>query len=196
MRLEYINIEGRNEIFGRGTSIADDVLNQYLDFEHQKFRIGNLLLLADDISYRITRNLQKYMDKKEKNIIRIAVREIIINAIEHGNLGISFEEKSAAIMNDSYAEYIKQRQKDPLYRDKTVYVEYEVDPEKVTYVVTDEGEGFNFHDYVDIIGKVNAQMLPHGRGISFAKNVFDEVIFNDKGNIVTLVKYFRNCAAH
>lgn len=191
VRLEYINIGGRNEIFGRGTSIADDVLNQFLDFEHQKFRIGNLLLLADDVSYRITRNLQKYMDKRENNIIRIAVREMIINAIEHGNLNISFEEKSQAIMNDRYTDYIKQRQKDPLYRDKTVNVEYEVDPEKVTYVITDEGGGFNAINYLDIIGNVNEKMLPHGRGISFTKNVFDEVIFNEKGNIVTLVKYFQ-----
>ncbi len=195
IRLEYINIEGRNEIFGRGASIAEDILNQYLDFEHQKFRIGNLLLLADDISYRITRNLQKYMDKKLNNIIRIAVREMIFNAIEHGNLGISFEEKSHAILNDSYNEYIKRRQKDPQYRDKTVYVEYEIDPEKVTYVITDEGSGFDFYSYLDNVGKAKDQLLPHGRGVTFSKNVFDEVIFNDKGNMVTLVKYFRKTVA-
>lgn len=41
-------------------------------------------------------NLPKYLDKKTTNTIKLGLREIIINAIEHGNLNIGFEEKTQA----------------------------------------------------------------------------------------------------
>ena len=34
----------------------------------------------------------------------------------------------------------------------------------------------------------NERLLGHGRGISLAKNIFDEVRYNEKGNVVLLVK--------
>ena len=36
----------------------------------------------------------------------------------------------------------------------------------------------------------NEQMLAHGRGIAMTINAFDEVVYNDKGNEVKLVKFF------
>jgi anti-sigma regulatory factor (Ser/Thr protein kinase) len=191
VRLEIIRIEGRNEIFGRGTSVAEDVLINYLQTERQKYHIGNLLLVADDLSYRITRNLQKYIDKREINLIRIAVREIIINAIEHGNLAITFEEKSQEMIGDGYLRYLNERQKDPRFRDRIVTIDYHVDRDRVVYTITDEGKGFDYRKFLDGDIDVNTAMLAHGRGITLAKNIFDEIRFNETGNEVSLVKMLK-----
>jgi anti-sigma regulatory factor (Ser/Thr protein kinase)/PAS domain-containing protein len=191
IRLEFINIEGRNEIFGRGTSVADDALTTYLDSERQHYRIGNLLLVADDLSYRITRNLLKYIDKKEHNMIRIAIREMIINAIEHGNLAITFDEKTKEMGDDNYFTYLNERQKDPRFKGRTVAVDYLVNSEKVEYIITDQGRGFDYQKYLQGDIEANEAMLAHGRGIALAKNIFDEIRYNDTGNQVSLVKHLR-----
>jgi len=192
IHLETIRIDGRNEIFGRGTSVAEDVLNKYLQSERQQYRIGNLLLVADDLSYRITRNLQKYIGKRDKNMLRIAVREIIINAIEHGNLEITFEEKTREMTGENYFQYLNERQKDPRFRDRTVHVDYIVENDRVIYTIADEGEGFDYRKFLHGDIEVNDSMLAHGRGITLAKNIFDEIGFNESGNSVSLVKYFRS----
>ncbi len=191
IRLEFINIEGKNEIFGRGVSIAEDILTQYMEAEQHSYRIGNLLLVADDLSLRITRNLQKFINRKELSFVRLAIREIIINAIEHGNLAISFEEKTRELDNDNYFNYLYERQQDPRFSGRTVRVEYSVDRDKVVYTVSDEGQGFNYTQYLTNETEANESMLTHGRGLSLAKNIFDEIHFNETGNTVTLIKWLR-----
>lgn len=192
LKLEYVNIVGKNEILGKISGIIEDALLKYFVMERQNFKIGNYLFTAEEISHRLTRNLAKHIDQKEINMIRIALREIIVNAIEHGNLGISFEEKSNAVMMNKYFEIISQRQNDPLYRHKTVDIKYQMNEDQVAYQIVDEGSGFDYtkilnHQTVD---HSNAEMLGHGRGIAIAKNIFDRIIFSSKGNKVTLVKSF------
>jgi PAS domain-containing protein len=191
VRLEYINIEGKYEIFGRGTSISEDLLNKYLEGEHQHFRIGNLLLVADDLSFRITRNLDRFIEKREQNLVRIAVREMIINSIEHGNLAITFEQKTKEMLADNYLTYLNKRQKDPDFMGRKVEIRYQIYDDKVEYIVTDEGAGFDYNKYLCDQEEDNGSLLPHGRGISLAKDAFDEIRYNDKGNSVTLIKWFR-----
>jgi anti-sigma regulatory factor (Ser/Thr protein kinase)/PAS domain-containing protein len=192
VRMEHVNIEGKNEILGKATSVEEDVLIPFFDSEQQNFYISNYIMAAEDVTQRVTRNLKKYIDMKQVHLIRIALRELVINAIEHGNLNISFEEKSEAIMNDSYFALIAARRLDPRYRDRKVQIEYSLNPVKVVYRITDEGEGFDhmalFHNHSR---DANEQLLAHGRGISLARTIFDSVTFNEKGNQVTLLKKFQ-----
>jgi two-component system, sensor histidine kinase LadS len=192
VNLEYINIEGRNEIIGKATRVEDDTLLKYLESEKQCLTIENYFTTAEDISHRITRNLAKYMDQKEVYILRIGLREIIINAVEHGNLDISFEEKTKLMESKKYFEFIAERQQDPKYKNRHIKIEYSIDSQKAVYQVTDEGDGFNHEKIIkDESVKVNEEMLAHGRGITMAKNYFDEIFYNNKGNQATLIKYFK-----
>lgn len=192
VRCELIHVDDENEILVKASNIHEDGPMKYIDSETARFTIGNYLIAADEISKRLVLNLPKFMDKAEVNSLRIGLREIIINAIEHGNLNISFEEKSEASMNDDYLEFILSRQKDPRYRDKKVSIEFSLTPEKAAYKITDDGNGF---DYSEILTKfrekANSEMLAHGRGIAMAMNVFDDIQFNKKGNQILLTKEFR-----
>lgn len=191
--LEFIEIEGHNEIIGKAVRLADDRFSEFFISEKCEYLIKNLLFTADDISHRITDNLQKYMDKGDMNLIRIGLREIIINSIEHGNLNISFEEKTEAILNDRYFEFINERQNHPDYRDKRVRIEYLISPSKAIYKITDQGKGFNHRKF--LAGMTDDQgelMLAHGRGINMVKSIFNEVKYNLKGNQVLLVKLINN----
>lgn len=191
VQLEYVNIEGKNEILGKAYNTGDDSLMKYFEYEKQKYTVGNYLITADEITHRVTRNLKKYMEPGEIKMIQIALREIIINAIEHGNLDISFEEKTQALIEDRYFELIKERQFEPQNINKKVTVEYSVSKEKVMYIVADEGAGFNFENYMDgTADNPNESFLSHGRGITMTKNAFDEIRYSRKGNHVMLIKNF------
>ncbi len=190
--LEYMNIEGRNEIIGKATRVEGDLLLKYLESEEQRLKIDNYFITAEDVSQRITRNLSKYMDNKKTHLLRICLREIIINAIEHGNFNISFEAKSRLLDDDDYFEFLAERQQDPNYRNKRVLIEYSIDSQKAVYMVTDEGDGFDHEKIMKAMSRnANEELLAHGRGISMAINCFDEVKYNDKGNQVTLIIYFK-----
>jgi len=191
LSLEYINIEGKNEILGKASNILEDSLLKYFIEENQKYAIGNYLITAEEITHRITRNLKKYLDSSDLKLIRISLREIIINAIEHGNLEISFEDKSKAMMEDSYFETVRSKQMRPDFTGRKVYIDYSVNSERVMYTVTDEGPGFDHEKFfMKNTDSPEDLFLAHGRGLAMTKNTFDRVIFNKKGNRVQLIKYF------
>jgi|GEM_PF-3545123 len=191
VKLEYVNIKGKNEILGKASRVMDDVLMKHFVSEQQKFKIDNSLVTADEITYRLTRNVAKYLPAREGTLLRVALREIIINAIEHGNLDISFEDKTKAIMENRYIHFIAERQKDPVCRNRRVTIEYEVSPEKVVYRICDEGEGFDYQSILKTdIEQLNESMVAHGRGLRLSQEFFDTITFNEFGNEVSLIRYF------
>ncbi len=192
VHLEYINISGKNEILGKASNVLDDSLLKYFESERQRYSIGNYLITADEITHRITRNLKKYLDPGSIKILQIALREIIINAIEHGNLGVTFKDKSDSMMNDSYFDLIRERQLEPQNLEKKVHIDYSINSDRVIYVISDEGEGFNYEKFtLASQDEVNDNFLAHGRGITMTKSAFDDVTYNKKGNHVMLTKYLK-----
>jgi anti-sigma regulatory factor (Ser/Thr protein kinase) len=192
LKLEHINIEGKNEILGKASSVVEDNLLKYFISEKQNYVIGNYFVTSDEISYRMTRTAIKFTDQKTVTVLRIALREIIINAIEHGNLNISFQEKTDSMINDDYFNLLRDRQMSPEYRNKTIDIKYKIDKEKVIYQIIDEGKGFDYKSMLngETSSRANDEMLSHGRGIEMAKNVFDKIIYRDDGTRIILVKYF------
>lgn len=191
IRMEHITIDDRNEILMKASSVMDENMLKYVEAEKMRLSIGNYLIAAEEICNRLVLNLPKYVDKQTTNVIKLGLREIIINAIEHGNLNISFEEKTKATAEGNYLEFVLSRQKDPNYKDKKVTIEFLLNCNKVMYKIEDEGNGFNYREIIQKIqNTVDEEMLGHGRGLRMVFNIFDEVKFNRKGNQVLLVKNF------
>jgi two-component system, sensor histidine kinase LadS len=188
IRLEYINVEGKNEILGKANRIVEDSLVKYFVSETQNFEIGNYLIIAEEISHRITKNLLAFREQKYVDIMRIAVREIIVNAIEHGNLNISYDEKNKALEEGKFFELFSLRQQDPSLRNRKVKIEYKIDSSRVQYLIEDEGNGFDYRALFENANKANIEMRSHGRGILMAKNVFDSIEYMSRGNQVLLIK--------
>ncbi len=191
IQLEYLNIDGKTEILGKAYSVGQDSLMKFFEFEKQRMSIGNHLTKVEDVSYRITRNLIKYIDHKEINLIKIALREIIINAIEHGNLNISYEDKTEAMMNDNYFAFISERQSDLEYSDRKVNIVFSIDEAEFVVKITDDGDGFDHEKMKREKNRANDEMLSHGRGIFMTQGIFDEMRYNKKGNQVLLRKRFK-----
>ncbi|MGD8566612.1 MAG: response regulator [Gammaproteobacteria bacterium] len=110
--------------------------------------------------------------------------ELLVNAIEHGNLGIGFELKSELQHNGDWAKEIKNRLSLPENRGKKARVSYSVNGGVVRYCVCDEGAGFNYREYLEINTARNLNI--YGRGIAIARVLsFDKLSYTAPGNQVT-----------
>ncbi len=192
VRLEKLAIPGSEEILGKITRIAESSLQPFFTSEKVSYEIGNQLYTAEEASHRLTSNLNRYINQKQTSLIRIALREMIINAIEHGNLEITFEEKSQALESDSYFSLIAQRQNDPDFSSRRVSLDYSITSEKAVYRITDNGKGFDHKSIEERFTQSHEDMLAHGRGIVMAKNIFDSITWNSVGNQVLLIKNFES----
>lgn len=189
VRLERVDRNGSWGILGKMTAPPVDELARTLVFERQRYVIGNSILKTDELSFRLTRNLAGLLPEGEIGMLRFALREIMINAIEHGNLNITYAEKTEATAGSSYFDLIVRRRRDARYTSRRLTIEYAVNREHVVYRLTDEGDGFDYRAFLRADPHAaNGHMLAHGRGIAIARQVFDELRYVGKGNRVVMVK--------
>ena len=109
--------------------------------------------------------------------------ELLLNAVEHGNLGITYDEKSALNERGVWATEVRRRLELPENRDKRVAVDFESTPTETSFVIRDEGDGFDWESYLE----VSPERLfdNHGRGIVMANRLsFDRLEYRGSGNEV------------
>lgn len=110
--------------------------------------------------------------------------ELIINGIEHGNLAISYDDKTQLIKDNNLYEEIDKRLSQDSFKDKKVCVEYQRNEEDITFRITDEGVGFEYENFIDI--DLSQVLDSHGRGIAMAKLLsFTDINYQGCGNSVT-----------
>lgn len=90
--------------------------------------------------------------------ILIALTEAVNNAIHHGNA---------------------------LDPSKAVTVGYEVQDQRILFLVRDQGPGFDFNHLPDPTDPQNIEK-PHGRGVFLMRALADEVEFSDNGATVVM----------
>jgi PAS domain-containing protein len=191
VRFQFIEFEKSREILVTLAPQYEDTLLSFIDCERIEFTINNYLHNAELVSQKVTSHLGKHMSPISQTEVRTSLREIIINAIEHGNLSIGFDEKSEALMEGNYLEFLQKRQEDPRYNQKVIKIEYVLADEYVAYRITDEGKGFDHQKVFNMsIEDLNEAHEQHGRGIHLTRSVFDRIEYNEVGNQVRLIKFF------
>ncbi len=95
--------------------------------------------------------------------VRIVMREGLTNAVRHGN------------------------KNDP---EKLVRFEINIKDNCLTMIIEDQGEGFNWKKVKDDCCPEKEALIPldHGRGVPIIDEYFDSYCYNEKGNILTLIK--------
>ncbi|WP_168203273.1 ATP-binding protein [Oceanispirochaeta crateris] len=191
--IDYVDSDdGEIEYICRAEKMKANRLIRCIEQEKLQLSIENYIIAIDDVTTRLTSALNKYMDSGSSLMIKMGLQEIIINAIEHGNLNITFEEKSQALKENRYLDFIRERQVDPLYKDRMVRIDYVLNSDYVQYLVRDEGVGFDYKSTMRMVDhSVEQEFMTHGRGINMTRVLFDKVEYNSKGNQVLLVKNFK-----
>jgi len=113
----------------------------------------------------------------------IGLSELLINAVEHGNLEISYDEKGKLKENGNWQEEVEKRLQMPEYASRSVSVEMEKNDSFVYFHISDDGEGFDFNSYLEM--DPDRAFDNHGRGIAMSRMLsFDSLEYIDKGNQV------------
>lgn len=116
----------------------------------------------------------------------VGISELLINAIEHGNLGIKSDEKAELQRRNVWLDEIERRLSLPEYKDKLVEVEYSRSKSEIQIKVTDQGDGFDWQAYENQAVNPANRLASHGRGILMAKQlVFKKLEYSGRGNVVT-----------
>lgn len=111
------------------------------------------------------------------------LHELLVNAVEHGNLGIGYEEKTALIMKGELNEEIKRRASQTDYTNKFAQLHLEVEDGAAAIRIKDEGHGFDWRRYLHI--SPDRACDPHGRSIALArKHSFADLEYVGDGNEV------------
>jgi len=120
----------------------------------------------------------------------IGLSEIMMNSIEHGNLGITCDEKKELLKKGKIFDEVSRRLELDKYKDRIVKVDYECNNKFVLVTIEDQGDGFNWKNYMQDDIEVGTTDFS-GRGIMLSKTMsFDEVQYYGKGNKVTVKSYF------
>lgn len=116
----------------------------------------------------------------------MALEECLANAFYHGTLGLDSELKEDG--SDKFARLAKERCKQSPWKDRRVSVTELATPFGIWITIRDEGDGFGVTGALQRAANSNS-LLASGRGLIMMKAFTDELIFNEKGNEVTLVIY-------
>lgn len=156
--------------------------NPYLPFSahdtvyHLHFQARTI----DDIQ-SISKQISKLLPNSPNSYLGIS--ELGINAIEHGNLGISYDDKTQLLRDFQWQSEIDRRLALPENLHKQVHINVYIGTEQAVIQLEDEGKGFNWEHYLTFCEERLRDN--HGRGIAVANSIcFDNIEFVSPGNIV------------
>jgi CheY-like chemotaxis protein len=132
-------------------------------------------------------NLTCINSETEKIRIATALAEALANAIDHGNLELDSNLREENI--SLYDQTGRERSQVEPYCRRRVYVTAKLEPNRATFIIRDDGPGFQPDALPDPTDPENL-CKPCGRGVLLIRTFMDEVTFNPLGNEITMVKYF------
>ena len=169
-----------------------DVGNKIIDQRSIRSETKSLLCDSEvgDIQGLVNQLLigvSKRLNAKTRNDLALGLHEMILNAMEHGNFGITSEEKAEALENNNYNALIEERAADEELGARKVEIDYTFDGSKITYRIADEGKGFDWKARLSR-DEPEDLLASNGRGVLISRYIFDKISYNDKGNEVRLEK--------
>ncbi|HSO09296.1 MAG TPA: response regulator [Desulfoprunum sp.] len=172
-----------------GAAAKQVKLFRQLRGEMHQWKIGFGLVQALSCTFRtiaegesLATMLANFFPVPERALTGIS--ELLVNAVEHGNLAIDYEAKGRLIRDNSWDDEIARRLADPRYSVRKVEVLFERREDACSIRITDDGDGFEWRRYLEFDPARATDN--HGRGIAMANMLcFDTLVFNERGNQVT-----------
>jgi CheY-like chemotaxis protein len=118
--------------------------------------------------------------------VAMGLSELMINAVEHGNLGITYAEKGALNEAGDWESEVERRLAQESFGQRQVEVAFAKENDEIRITITDEGEGFDWQSYLTL--SPERAMDNHGRGIAMAGLLsFSRLEYRGRGNEVVAV---------
>ena len=119
----------------------------------------------------------------EPAAVAMGLTELLVNAVEHGNLGITYAEKKALRLADGWEAEVARRLADPAWGSRHARLRVERGDGDVAFRVEDQGMGFDWALYLAF--DPERAFDPNGRGIAMARQAaFNTLEYSGRGNVV------------
>lgn len=166
--------------FYREKALLESMVSTQMECCHL-LRSADFQLRTLDDARHLTLMLSQACPEPQR--VAMGLSELLINAVEHGNLGITYNEKTRLVQQGIWQDEVEERLRNPAYSHRHVSVAFRTAEDEVTITITDEGDGFDWQNYLDFAP--DRAFDPHGRGIPMARMMsFDGVEYQGKGNQV------------
>ena len=165
---------------------TSDSIQDYI--ASHKITVGRLIsgvfeLRTVDEAEKLATMLGSHCPSPERSAV--GIWELLSNAIEHGNLEISQDEKALLLENGTFVDEIARRLHQSPYADRVARVEFRRTQSAVRVRITDQGPGFDYEKFFDADTPSDR---PNGRGIGIARTMcFDRLTYRGAGNDVEAV---------
>lgn len=127
----------------------------------------------------------KLCDGTARIRLGVALEESLLNGLYHGNLEVSSDLRQDG--GNAFQELAERRRGEPPYAERRLWVSAKLTREEATFVIRDEGPGFDLSKLPDPTDPANLGRIG-GRGLLLIRTFMDDVRFNERGNEITLVK--------
>lgn len=101
--------------------------------------------------------------------VGLGLLELLVNAVEHGNLGISTKEKARLLHQGIWEEEVRRRMDLPENADKWAYVSFTMGDGAIQFRIQDSGPGFDWKVFEEF--DPARAFEPNGRGIALARQL-------------------------
>jgi CheY-like chemotaxis protein len=130
------------------------------------------------------------VNSAELTRIGVAIEHALVNAMYRGNLELGpsvTPAHRALVYDDATTDLIERRKQSDPYQNRRVHVEATASKEEVRVLIRDQGKGF---DTTQVPGPGDPKVLntESGRGLVLMASFMDELVFNESGTEVTMVK--------
>jgi len=130
---------------------------------------------------------------KEKVRFQLALNELLLNAVEHGVFGISYEGKKCLTEAGEYEEYLASLISSEKGKNHIVKIGVEEcvlkNSNTLCVEIKDYGRGFDVSSFINKYYNCTDNCLVSGRGIVMSREACDGVYYNQKGNEVLILKH-------
>jgi len=117
------------------------------------------------------------------DVVAPGLSDLMVNAVEHGNLGVSYQEKSLLKWEGDWEAEISRRLALPQFRDRFATIRLERTAESVVFTIADQGHGFEWSKFLAF--DPDRAFDPNGRGIAMARMMsFSSLEYQGCGNVV------------
>ena len=119
----------------------------------------------------------------EPNRVAPGLSDLMVNAVEHGNLGITYREKSLLKWDGDWDAEIRRRLDLPQFKERRAVIRVERQATEINFRIEDQGDGFDWQKFLDFAPE--RAFDPNGRGIAMARMTsFTRLEYEGRGNVV------------
>lgn len=164
-------------------------ISRILDHESVTIKIKNFKHGAKIAKYiaslpKPEQDLHSTQSQSSPMMVEMAINELIINAIEHGLLKISYNDKTRLLQENRWDTYVAdQLSKVPEDQFVTITCKLNKEANNMEINITDPGNAFNLNQDPQAVESGDPKSMDpnkqpvipkHGRGITLAKSVLGE----------------------